>query len=447
MGHRSGRRHDAVRLLVVVVAIDVLVAGVLRFDRASQFLDGRRSWQSWLGAVAAVYLVVVLVSLLLVVRQTTRMREDVVSAESALAAHAETTSDWLWETTPELVLTYSSRQVLDVLGYQPRDVMGHDAHEFMTLPTAKVSRDALLSGTTLEGWRDLHSEWLHSDGSIVTLRHSGAPIRDAHGKVLGYRGSCTVVGAAAVDAHRRAVLRGAVQEILDRGELPMALQPIVEVTTGRLTGVEALARFTDGRPPNLWFDDAGEVGLRVELEMLAVRCAMARLAELPDDVTLSVNACPEVVADPRFSRMLLDAGIPLRRLVIEVTEHVKIAQYEELVVALDQLRLAGARVAVDDAGAGYASLTHVLRLRPDVIKLDRSLVTEVQHDRARRTLVTALVLLGLDIGATVTAEGVESAEELEAVAELGVDHAQGYLLGYPSTDVGGWARPPATRAS
>ena len=444
MADRS-RRPEPLRLLVIVVAIDVVVAGVLRFDRAQQFIDGRRDWQSWVGLGAAAYLVLVLVALVLAVRETTRMRADVASAESALARHAETTSDWLWETTPELVLTYSSRQVLHVLGYQPRDVIGRDAHEFMTLPTAKVSRDALLSGTTLEGWRDLHSDWLHSDGSIVTLRHSGAPIRDAHGKVLGYRGSCTVVGPATADAHRRESLRVGVQDVLDRGELPMALQPIIEVSTGQLTGVEALARFPDGRPPNVWFDDAGEVGLRVELEMLAVRCAIARLPELPTHVTLSINACPEVVADPRFSHLLLEAGIPLSRLVIEVTEHVKIARYDDLVVALNRLRLAGARVAVDDAGAGYASLTHVLRLRPDVIKLDRSLVTEVQHDRARRTLVTALVLLGLDIGATVTAEGVESAEELETVAELGVDHAQGYLIGRPSTDVGGWARPPVTR--
>ena len=107
---------------------------------------------------------------------------------------------------------------------------------------------------------------------------------------------------------------------------------------------------------------------------------------------------------------------------------------------LAPLRERGLRVAVDDTGAGYASLSHVLSLRPDVVKLDRSLIAQVAHDPARRSLITALMLLSLDLGATVTAEGVETAGELDVLVSLGIDHVQGYLLAHPTTDVERWEK-------
>jgi EAL domain-containing protein (putative c-di-GMP-specific phosphodiesterase class I) len=142
--------------------------------------------------------------------------------------------------------------------------------------------------------------------------------------------------------------------------------------------------------------------------------------------------------DRTFASRLLDSGLPLDRLVIEITEHVAISDYNLQNEALKSLRDRGVRLAVDDTGAGYASLSHVLQLRPDIIKIDRSLIAGVATDPARRSLVTALVLLALDIGATVTGEGIEELAELDMLATLGVDHAQGYLLGRPTIDPAAW---------
>jgi EAL domain-containing protein (putative c-di-GMP-specific phosphodiesterase class I) len=276
----------------------------------------------------------------------------------------------------------------------------------------------------------------------VVLRHSGAPMHDRNGRLVGFRGSASPVESRAPQ-RAQAALRERIEGLIADGPLPMALQPIIEVATGRAIGAEALARFQDGRPPTVWFDEAGKTGLRFELETHAILSAITRLDELPVDAILSLNACPEVITDPRFVPLLVETGVPLDRLVLEVTEHVRVDVYEALVDSLAPLRAAGLRLAVDDAGAGYASLTHVLHLRPDIVKLDRSLIANVDTDRARRTLITSLTLLALDIGAAVTAEGVETAAELEAVADLGIDHAQGYLIGRPSLEVIDWLRQTA----
>jgi EAL domain-containing protein (putative c-di-GMP-specific phosphodiesterase class I) len=116
---------------------------------------------------------------------------------------------------------------------------------------------------------------------------------------------------------------------------------------------------------------------------------------------------------------------------VEITEQAQVEDYDELNVALGHLREVGVRIAVDDAGAGYASLRHILRLEPDVIKLDKSLVRNVHRDRPRRALATALISFAAEIGATIVAEGIESAEELDALRDLGVTFGQGYHLARP----------------
>jgi EAL domain-containing protein (putative c-di-GMP-specific phosphodiesterase class I) len=108
-----------------------------------------------------------------------------------------------------------------------------------------------------------------------------------------------------------------------------------------------------------------------------------------------------------------------------------VEDYDALVRALDGLRSQGVRVAVDDTGAGYAGLAHILRLRPDIIKLDIDLTRGIDADPVRRALAASLVAFGGDIGATITAEGIETGEELEALRTLGVTCGQGYYLARP----------------
>jgi EAL domain-containing protein (putative c-di-GMP-specific phosphodiesterase class I) len=217
------------------------------------------------------------------------------------------------------------------------------------------------------------------------------------------------------------------------------LQPVVALGSGRLVGAEALARFPDRRPPDVWFREAREAGRGVDLEAYAVRVALTVLPRLPTASCLSVNASPELILDPQFARTLTAAGVPLDRLVVEITEHVPIDRYDDINAALKPLRQLGLRLAIDDAGAGYASFNHVLRLHPDIVKLDRSLVARIDTDPARRALVTAMILIALELGATVTAEGVETDDELRTLAALGVDAAQGYLLARPTLDSTQWA--------
>lgn len=131
-------------------------------------------------------------------------------------------------------------------------------------------------------------------------------------------------------------------------------------------------------------------------------------------------------------------SVATERLVLEITEHVEVSRYEELLSSLAPLRAKGVRLAVDDTGTGNASFQHVLKLRPDIIELDRSLITDIDTDAGCRAFVTAIVLMALEMGATVTGEGVETTAELDTLVSLGVDHAQGYLLGRPTLDHADW---------
>ena len=153
---------------------------------------------------------------------------------------------------------------------------------------------------------------------------------------------------------------------------------------------------------------------------------------LGPDQFLTVNVSPTAAAE-LSKRASQRESLPLHHLVVEITEHAVIDSYHELRDLLRPLREAGLRVAVDDAGAGYASLRHVIELRPEFIKIDRDLIHGIADDHARRVAVSAFVLLALDLNATIIAEGLERPTDLAALSDLGVDAAQGYLLGRPNS--------------
>ncbi|MGH8892513.1 MAG: EAL domain-containing protein [Actinomycetes bacterium] len=246
----------------------------------------------------------------------------------------------------------------------------------------------------------------------------------------------------AVEGPRRrlvAIVHRTERVLADPGSLQVALQPIVDLATGRWVAVEALSRFPDNGGPEMWFGEAHEAGVGIPLERLAFRTAARTLAQLPDGVRLSVNASPALILDPGFHDLLAGCGRDVERLTVEITEHAAVSRYEDIREALLPYRERGLQLAVDDTGAGYASFAHVLRLRPDVIKLDRSLLADIDHDAARRAFVTAIVLMALELEAAVTAEGVETAAELDTLRSLGVDTVQGFLLARPSAQPGTWA--------
>jgi EAL domain-containing protein (putative c-di-GMP-specific phosphodiesterase class I) len=220
-----------------------------------------------------------------------------------------------------------------------------------------------------------------------------------------------------------------VESLLRRTDRQVALQPVLHLTDGSTVGQEALARFGGRVPTDRWFRAAGLHGLGLELERLTLRDSLARLATMPAEQFLAVNTSPSSLMDDEVLAMLFEAD--LSRVVVEITEHDAVNDYDQTRKALGALRSAGARIAVDDVGAGFASLRHVLLLQPDVVKLDTSLTRLVHESPRQQAIVRALVTFSDEVGAVVLAEGVEVAEQVPALVEVGVTLGQGWHLGIP----------------
>lgn len=160
----------------------------------------------------------------------------------------------------------------------------------------------------------------------------------------------------------------------------------------------------------------------------AVRLALGRLPDIPEPLFLAVNVSPLTALSPGLLSALVRHG---ERLVLEITEHTPVLSYDDLRLAMKRLRALGVRVAVDDAGARFAGLAHVVRVVPDVIKLDLDLIEGIEHDRAKRTVVSAVSVLAEALGAAIVAEGIETREQFDALVGLGVEYGQGYYLSRP----------------
>lgn len=244
--------------------------------------------------------------------------------------------------------------------------------------------------------------------------------------------------------------------VMTAGGPIVVLQPIVELATGDRVGAEALSRFPQGwgKPPDVCFDEAHQVGLGDRLEVLALAGAAAHLQQV--DGYVSMNVSPGTLLTPACQELL--QSLPLHRVLLELSEHDSVDDYEELLGALAPLRAAGMRLGIDDVGAGFSSLRHIVLTTPDVIKIDRSLVLGVEDDPVLKTLVRSLVDFAQGCGATVVAEGVETAQAAEVLLGLGVDYGQGWYHGRPGppdslapvpvrerveTPVSGAATPPS----
>jgi EAL domain-containing protein (putative c-di-GMP-specific phosphodiesterase class I) len=226
--------------------------------------------------------------------------------------------------------------------------------------------------------------------------------------------------------------RDVLQVLSSSTDLRVHLQPVVHLGTGAVWGLEALARFP-GHPqpgPAAWFEAALAAGWGPALETVALCGALNVLDDLPGDLTLTVNLSPVALLRPDVTQLLLDA--PAARLLVEITEHEAVEDYELLVQALGTLRTAGIRIGIDDFGAGHSTLQHVLRLAPDVVKLDISITSGVDRDPAKQALVEAMLAFCGRTGAMVIAEGVEEAGELAALLDLGVAYGQGWFMARPA---------------
>lgn len=229
----------------------------------------------------------------------------------------------------------------------------------------------------------------------------------------------------------RREIESRIKRVLAGGELSSVYQPVYDLDKSAVAGFECLSRFAASpkQGPDKWFAEASSVGLGIALELKALERAFLGFKALPGHVYLAANVSPPVILSGQLTRILGEH--PLNRLVLEITEHETIEDYATITETLRSLRADGMRVSVDDAGAGYASFRHILRLRPDYIKLDRSLISSIETDPARRALATAFVSFAGETGAKIVAEGVETKAELDALRALGVRKAQGYYFSKP----------------
>lgn len=235
--------------------------------------------------------------------------------------------------------------------------------------------------------------------------------------------------AARRDAEARRVR---IRTITAGEDLTMVFQPIVRLGDGVPVGYEALARFPhhDQGPATL-FADAWDLGLGIELEMKAVRAALREFPRLPARTYMTINAAPMTLASAEFDKALTSDQIDPARVVVEVTEHAAIDDYDALLLALTRMTTSGVRLAIDDVGTGFSGLRHIVRLSPQIIKVDADLVRNIDAIAAKQAMISALVTFASRTNVAVVAEGIETRAELEALKVLGVELGQGYHIDRP----------------
>ncbi|PWW22045.1 EAL domain-containing protein (putative c-di-GMP-specific phosphodiesterase class I) [Geodermatophilus normandii] len=231
------------------------------------------------------------------------------------------------------------------------------------------------------------------------------------------------------EQQRRDDIEGRLDPLVASGGPTVVLQPIVDLATGVRVGAEALSRFPRewGKGPDAVFEEAHSIGRGHEVELLALRGAAAHLDRVGGYVAMNVS--PQTLLTPAFAALLAD--LPLDRVLLELSEHDPVEDYDALTTALVPFRAAGMRLAIDDVGAGFSSLRHIVVTDPDVIKVDRSIVSGLHVDPVLSRLVESLVVFGHGCGVTVVAEGIETADEAVHLRDLGVDLGQGWYFGRP----------------
>jgi PAS domain S-box-containing protein len=345
---------------------------------------------------------------------------------------AELLGDMISAHAPDGTYRYASAAAKELLGYEPSELVGTWAYDHMH--PDDISKIALVHQSALAGapytvayrLRRKSGEWIWvetatrvviEDGETVEILCSTRPIE-----------SRQTIERITSEEHSRWADR--IGDVLRAESIEMVFQPVLELETGKVCAVEALSRFPgdSSLTPDRWFSEAWEVGVGMPLELLAVRKAAEAIPRLPKDVGLSVNASPPAVASDAFLPCFGSAD----RVTVELTEHLQIRDYRSFAEAIRPMREAGGQIAIDDFGAGYASLRHILRLRPEWIKLDISLTERIDENPLAHAMASALASFGKEVGLQLVAEGIETEEELDALKDVGFRYGQGFYFGVPA---------------
>jgi diguanylate cyclase (GGDEF)-like protein len=229
------------------------------------------------------------------------------------------------------------------------------------------------------------------------------------------------------------------EQVLNENRIRSVFQPIISLADGAVFGYEALSRGPIGtrlESADALFTAAAAVGATHRLERVCRFRSIAAAAGIPSGCYLFLNLSPRVLEEQNagLSREVMEQSrLAQERVVLEITEKQAIADFDLLKRALLVYYRQGFKVAIDDAGAGHNSLRTVTEVRPHFIKLDMALVRDIDSDRAKNALVSAIIIFAKRIDAKVLAEGIETVDELATLIEIGVDLGQGFLLGRPSS--------------
>ncbi|MFC8525358.1 EAL domain-containing protein [Pseudarthrobacter sp. NPDC057230] len=351
--------------------------------------------------------------------------------------------DWLWAVDSKGIFTYSSQASASLLGYDPSELLGKPLSTVLDdEDRASSRRDGVHVHNQHTGeWAGVVVAFRHRNGKSVWMEVTGKSRPGPAGSGQAFEGIGSLLPGQTV----RTLLRRCSRERLDKTgrarPIVTAFQPVHNLSSGTVTGVEALARFPGdvSRSPEHWFTEATSAGLGCELDFAALEAALHDAVNLPPNLTVALNLSPETCLDPRLPKLVEEMGMAPDRIVLELTERQAVDDYASLNSALMPLRKRGLRVAVDDAGSGFSSMRHILELRPDIIKLDRSLITGMHTSPGQLALGAAMVKFAQDISATIVAEGIETEAELITARKLGFNAGQGYLLGRPTTRPIDWA--------
>ncbi|GAA4368342.1 sensor domain-containing phosphodiesterase [Paeniglutamicibacter cryotolerans] len=415
-------------------------------------LFGRQPWAGfeglwWIPKVLAMLLIPTVVhAAWRLTRQQRRERAEALARSGLMDTVLATSREWLWATNADGYFTFCGPASRELLGYEPAELLGRHLHQVIgpedlaALLRVRAEREGTAQGPRGSG--SLVTAYRHRDGRRIPVEVSARAFHDGAGQSAGYEGTSRALapGTADVAALEEAMARVAM--VLATRALCTAFQPVHCLSTGTVLGAEALTRFP-GSPclsPETWFREAAMTGLGVELEIMALETALRAALGVPAQLYVAVNLSPEACLDPRLIDLLAASGLAAGRIMVEITERHHVHDYAPLTAALESLRRAGVRLSVDDAGAGFASMRHILELKPDVVKLDRGLIAGIDADPGQRALGAAMVGFAGEIGASLVAEGIETEAELATVTALGMGSGQGYLLGRPTTLPEDWAR-------
>jgi len=430
-------------LCVLSVQIAFAIAIVTALHSRATLAPDSPALTGILGSVAGGLILIAVWTAARGIRRQCKQRDQGRAMSDLMETVLDTSQEWLWAVDDRGIFTFSSRTSTKLLGYDPTELLGRPISMVIDQDERASSRQSVAGALGDRGsdWAGVVVSCRHRNGAPVWMEVSGKSRPDRDGRGTGFEGTSRLLPAQTVRTLLKERVRERIDKTVQSQMILTAFQPIHELTTGNITGVEALARFPsdDSRSPDHWFNEATSVGLGGELEFAAMEAALHNTAELPEHLYVALNLSPETCLDPRLPGFLEQSGLAVDRIVLELTERLAVDEYAPLLAALAPLRRHGLRIAVDDAGSGFSSMRHILQLRPDIIKLDRSLIAGIDSDQGQRALGAAMVEFAKQIRARIVAEGIETQAELTAVTQLGMTSGQGYFLGRPTIHPTDWA--------